>query len=139
MTPLTFAEISLNTEVSHSYKVTADHYKIFLHSFGDDSPVHSDPVFAQSAGYPDVIMHAALLHGFLSHFCGGIFPGAHGTTLAVNISYKNPFYLNDELQYTVKVTGKQESFQVVSYDLMIRNLTQNTLTASARIQSKVWK
>ena len=58
------------------YTITSEVYEGFLRVFGDRSQLHVDSVYAKACAFTDVLMHGAILNGFISNFVGMVFPAA---------------------------------------------------------------
>jgi 3-hydroxybutyryl-CoA dehydratase len=129
-----FQEIKENSEFSRLYTIDECAYGALLSTFRDKSPIHVDERYAQSAGFSGRICHGAILQGFLSHFVGMYFPGKRSLILSVNISYRRPSYLGDEVRLIVTVRQKVEIGQVVVLDVRFVNTASNDLVASGRVQ-----
>src|SRR5262245_51814734 len=52
------------------YTITAAVYEQFLATFGDTNRLHTEDDFARTRGFPERVMHGAILNGFISHFVG---------------------------------------------------------------------
>jgi 3-hydroxybutyryl-CoA dehydratase len=132
-----FEEITVGLTVDHEYVIDQRVYETFLSIFPDRSPVHVDDVYARANGFSSMVMHGAILNGFLSHFIGMRFPGARSLELSVDIRYLRPSYLGDRIRLEGKVVQKVESRNVVVVDLNYHNLTQGTVVARGRVQTVI--
>lgn len=130
----TFADISIGDKHSYSYVITADTYKKFLEAYEDFSPVHIDEKYAKSRGFAGLVMHGAILNGFISHFIGMYFPGKFSLLLAVDLRFANPSYQGDTIQLESTVTQKLDSRNILVLDLVLHNSTQTNVAARSRIQ-----
>jgi Acyl dehydratase len=129
-----FREIGENAEFSHLYRIDEAVYEALTDVFGDRSPIHVDESYARTAGFAGRVMHGAILHGFLSHFVGMHFPGRRSLLLSVNLNYRRPSYLNDEIRLTARVRQKLETVQVVVLDVNFVNTVSLDVLASGRVQ-----
>lgn len=129
-----FSEIEEDSELSHRYTVDETVYDALVSTFNDRSPIHVDENYAKAEGFADRVMHGAILNGFLSHFVGMVFPGKRSLIASVNISYRNPFYLNDEIQLTSRVRQKVESVRTIMMDVKFSNAATDLIVATAKVQ-----
>ncbi len=129
-----FDEIEEDSEFSRLYTIDDAVYQALSSVFQDRSPIHIDEEYAKSAGFAGRVMHGAILHGFLSHFIGMHFPGKRSLILSVNINYKRPSYLGDEILLTARVRQKVETGQVIALEIKFLNTASQTLAASGRMQ-----
>lgn len=129
-----FQDIRENMEFSRLYTIDEAAYGALLSTFRDKSPIHINERYARSAGFSGRICHGAILQGFLSHFVGMYFPGKRSLILSVNVSYRRPSYLGDEVRLLVNVKQKVETGQVVVLDVRFVNTASDELVASGRVQ-----
>jgi 3-hydroxybutyryl-CoA dehydratase len=129
-----FADIHEGMTVKERYVIDENVFQKFLSIFPDRSPVHADEAYARSNGFRGLVMHGAILNGFLSHFIGMRFPGRRSLELSVDMRYLKPSYLGDRLELEGTVTQKLESRSVVVMNVTYHNRTQGVTTARARVQ-----
>lgn len=132
-----FEEIIEDAEFSHLYAVSEPVYRALTDIFHDQSPLHVDEEYARAAGFSGRVMHGAILQGFLSHFVGMYFPGKRSLILSVNIGYRNPIYLGDEVRLAARVRQKVETGRVVVLDVKFTNTASGETLASGRVQVSV--
>jgi 3-hydroxybutyryl-CoA dehydratase len=131
MSQLTAGE-GFHTE--HLYTITPAVYERFVAAFGDTNRLHVDDGFAQSRGFPERVMHGAILNGFISHFVGVHFPGNGSLLHSVSAQYKSPCHLGDQVRIEATVTQVSEAVGVVTMELVLTNLTRSRVAAKARVQ-----
>jgi 3-hydroxybutyryl-CoA dehydratase len=119
---------------AHRYTISPAVYEHFLAAFGDTNRLHVDDQFARSCGFPEKVMHGAILNGFISHFVGVHFPGDAALLHSVNTQFKTPCYLNDEIQIEATVTQVAESVGVLTMALVLTNVTRKRVAANTKIQ-----
>jgi acyl dehydratase len=132
-----YADLAEGQTHDHDYVITPAVYDNFLVAFADHSPLHMDAAHARAAGFADRVMHGGILHGFVSHFVGMIFPGAGSLLLSSELRFQKPNYLGDQLRLTAKLAQKLDVQQVIVLHLAFFNQTQNHLAASGRVQVQV--
>lgn len=129
-----FEDLTEGLTATAEYQITPELYAAFLRLFPDRSPVHVDEEFARANGFQGIVMHGALLNGFLSHFVGMRLPGRRSLELTVDIRYLKPSYLGDRIRLTGTIRQKLESRRVVVMDVVYQNLNQATVVGRARVQ-----
>jgi 3-hydroxybutyryl-CoA dehydratase len=134
---IAFRDLSEGAEQVHEYAITPAVFGAFLQAFDDRSPIHVDREAAVAAGFPEVVMHGAILNGFLSHFVGMILPGAGSTLLSVDLRYLQPSHLHDHLSLRATVAQRVETLRVVVLHVVFENLTRGTRAATGRVQVQV--
>lgn len=127
-------EIKENSTFSYRYVISNEIYRALISDFGDTSPLHVDEAYARSAGFSGCVMHAAIYHGFLSHFVGTYFPGRRSLLLSASLNYHNPSYLNDEIELRATVRHKVESTRVIALNVEFVNMSSRSKVASGRVQ-----
>ncbi len=130
----TFSGIEEGDTLQREYTLTEEVYKSFLDAFQDTSPLHVDETFARERGFAGRVMHGALLNGFVSHFVGVEYPGKYAMLQSVDIQYKNPNYLGDTIRLEAEVIQKVEALKVVIIKILLQNVTQQKIAATARAQ-----
>jgi 3-hydroxybutyryl-CoA dehydratase len=134
---LSYEEIAEGVDHVHDYAITPAVYGSFLEAFDDRSPIHVDKAYARERGFEGVVMHGAMLNGFVSHFIGVRFPGRRALLLSVDLRYGSPSYLGDTVRIRATVAQKVDAQKVIVLKLQIENLTRGTTAATGRAQVKV--
>lgn len=131
---ITFENININELVEEKYKITKKIHKFYIAAFRDVSPLHIDNAFAQNIGFPCKVMHGGILNGFISHFVGVVFPGIPAIIHYVYVDYHNPTFIGDHILLSATVLQKIESLRTIVLSLKIKNITQCSLAANAKVQ-----
>ncbi|MBI3882119.1 MAG: MaoC family dehydratase N-terminal domain-containing protein [Verrucomicrobia bacterium] len=134
---ISYAEIAEGMTRERDYVITPAVYENFLRAFDDRSPIHVDEEHARAKGFAGRVMHGGIVGGFVSHFIGMFFPGAHSLLLSAELRFVQPSYLGDTLRLSAKVAQKLDAQQVVVLHFKIHNQTRGVAVATARAQVKV--
>jgi len=118
----------------HLYTITPVVYERFVAAFADANRLRIDDGFAQRRGFPERVMHGAILNGFISHFVGVHFPGDGSLLHSVRTQYKSPCHLGDQARIEASVTQVSEAVGVVTMELVLTNLTRSRVAAKAKVQ-----
>ncbi|MCZ2078812.1 MAG: hypothetical protein LC130_27925 [Bryobacterales bacterium] len=129
-----FEDLHEGMMVEHEYTIDTTVYETFLSIFPDKSPVHVDDGYAKANGFDGIVMHGAILNGFLSHFVGMCFPGRRSLELSVDMRYLKPCYMGDKVVLRGTISQKLESRRVVVLDLAYENRTRSYTAARGRVQ-----
>lgn len=113
--------------------VTDSVYEGFIQLFNDKNSLHTNSEFAIEKGFREKVMHGNILNGFLSYFIGECLPQKNVIIHSQEIQYKNPVYLNDELQFRAEVSGIFESVNAVEFKFTFRN-DESKIVAKGKIQ-----
>ena len=129
-----FEDIKEGVKYIKEYQITPEVYNGFIDTFGDKNRLHADDNYAVSNGFDAKVMQGAILNGFLSHFIGMEFPCKNTIIQSVNIEFKQPNYLGDQLKLEAIVDQKSEAVKTVILKVTITNLSQQYVTAKAKVQ-----
>ena len=121
-------------QTSYGYTISPDVYDAFLRASRDTNPLHTDGDVARSLGFPDTVMHGAILTCFISHFVGMHFPGGRVVLHSLDLQLKAPCHLHDEIRIDARVTQVAASVRAVVMELVLTNATRNRVAAKARVQ-----
>lgn len=134
---LSYKEIAEGMARERRYVVTPAVYESFQRAFADHGPVHVDAQYARSRGFDGPVMHGAILNGFVSHFVGMVFPGAHSLELSSELRFSAPVYLGDAVRLHATVSQRVDALQVVVLHLTLINETRGGTAATGRLQIKI--
>lgn len=116
-----------------TFQVTDNIYQGFIQLFSDNNPLHTESNFAKNKGFKNVVMHGNILNGFLSFFVGECLPTKNVIIHSQTIQFKNPVYLNDELDFEARVSQIFESVNAVEFNFQFKNNSLKTV-AKGQIQ-----
>ena len=120
-------------EYQHKFVVTQTVYDGFQQCSGDFNPLHTNRDFATSKGFHQCVMYGNILNGFVSYFIGMLLPSQEVIIHSQDIVFKNPVFLNDELDFTAKVEDISEVVSTVVFKYAFRNST-GKLVARGHVQ-----
>ena len=107
-------------------------YKGFIDLFQDENPLHVDSEFAKSKGFQSQVMHGNILNGFVSFFIGMKLPIKNVIIHSQEIHFKQPVYLNHELNFEAVITDFFES--VNTYQFKFKFTHESKVVAKGKIQ-----
>ena len=120
-------------EYQHKFVVTQAVYDGFQQCSGDFNPLHTQEAFAKSKGFPECVMYGNILNGFVSYFIGMLLPTPDVIIHSQDVMFKNPVFLNDELDFTAKVEDVSEVVNTVIFKYAFRNAA-GKLVARGHVQ-----
>ena len=120
-------------EYQHKFEVTQAVYDGFQQCSGDFNPLHTQEAFAKSKGFTECVMYGNILNGFVSYFIGMLLPTPDVIIHSQDIMFKNPVFLNDELDFTAKVEDISEVVNTVIFKYAFRNAA-GKLVARGHVQ-----
>lgn len=120
-------------EYQHKFVVTQVVYDGFQQCSGDFNPLHTQEAFAKSKGFSECVMYGNILNGFVSYFIGMLLPTPDVIIHSQDIMFKNPVFLNDELEFTAKVEDISEVVNTVIFKYTFRNAA-GKLVARGHVQ-----
>lgn len=107
-------------EYQHRFVVSPTVYDSFQQCSGDFNPLHTDPDFAHKKGFPECVMYGNILNGFVSYFVGMMLPTQDVIIHNQDILFKNPVYLNDELDFSAKVDYMNDAINTVIFKFIFK-------------------
>ena len=110
-----------NQEYHYQFVVTQAVYDAFQQSSGDRNPLHTNLEFAKSKGFPECVMYGNILNGFVSFFIGMMLPTPDVIIHSQDIVYKNPVFLNDQLDFSATVEDISEAVNTIIFKYVFRN------------------
>ena len=120
-------------EYQHKFVVSQAVYDGFQQCSGDFNPLHTQEAFAKSKGFSECVMYGNILNGFVSYFIGMLLPTPDVIIHSQDIMFKNPVFLNDELDFTAKVEDISEVVNTVIFKYAFRNAA-GKLVARGHVQ-----
>ena len=108
-------------KIKHTFKVDESVYSGFINVFKDNNPLHTNSNYAFQKGFKGIVMHGNILNGFLSFFIGECLPTKDVIIHSQQISFTNPVYLNDELEFEAEVIDVIESVKVIKFKFTFKN------------------
>ena len=80
-----------------------DDVKLFADLVGDHNPIHMDEAYAKGTMYKTRIVHGAFVASLLSGIMGTQLPGPGAIFRALNLNYRGPVKIGEEVTATVEV------------------------------------
>ena len=120
-------------DYQHKFVVSQAVYDAFQQCSGDYNPLHTNLEFAKAKGFPQCVMYGNILNGFVSYFIGMLLPTQEVIIHSQDIVFKNPVFLNDELDFSAKVEEISEAVNTVIFKYTFRN-TGGKVVAKGHVQ-----
>lgn len=108
-------DFELNQWFNQKYIITPEVYLYFQKCSKDLNPLHTDEEYACLKGFPEKVMYGNILNAFISHFIGECLPTKDVIIHSQTISYKNPVFVNEELDFEGIVSGIFEAVNVIEF------------------------
>lgn len=121
MNHYTFEELTIGMEEKFEVIVTEQMITSFKTMSGDNNPMHMDDVYAQKEGYRERIVYGMCTASLYSTLVGVYLPGERCLIRECNVSWSLPVYVGDKLYISGKVLDKDERFQTVTVNAVIKN------------------
>ena len=134
MNHYSFEDISIGMSESFSVKITKEMMDSFCKMSGDINPLHRDEVFAKVHGFKDRVVYGMLTSSFLSTLAGVHLPGEKSLIHEVDVKFKKPVFVDDELAVKGEVSEINSDFKVFTMKVTITNQNdEKVLRGSMRI------
>jgi acyl dehydratase len=104
MTGRTIEELAVGDTAELTRSVTAETIREFVEATGDDNPIHSDPAFAATTRFGEVIAPGILTGGLVSAAIGTRLPGPGTVYLSQTFRFLRPVRIGDTITARVEVT-----------------------------------
>jgi acyl dehydratase len=104
MTGRTIEELAVGDTAELIRSVTAETIREFVEATGDDNPLHSDPAFAATTRFGEVIAPGILTGGLVSAVIGTRLPGPGTIYLSQTFRFLRPVRIGDTITACVEVT-----------------------------------
>jgi len=76
---------------------------------GDENPIHLDDEYSKNSIFGKRIVHGMLLSSFFSKIIATNYPGEGSIYLKQDLNFKNPCYINDEVEIVVELDKKENN------------------------------
>lgn len=129
--------MELNDSFEFQFSVDSQMYENFIKTFNDKNPLHTDQNFAESYGFKDKVMHGNILNGMLSYFIGELLPIKNIIIMKQDITYRNPVYLNDIVNFSAQIIEHHKAFDVYTFKFNFSEDNKGKTFSSGKIQIKV--
>jgi 3-hydroxybutyryl-CoA dehydratase len=90
-------DLEIGMSDSTSAVITAEMIDTFAEITGDRNPIHMDDEAAKANGFEGRIAHGALSASFISAVLGNQLPGPGGVFLELNLRFRKPVLIGDEV------------------------------------------
>ncbi len=130
-----FAPIAPGLTAERAFTIDSAAMAAFARISGDTSAVHTDPAFAESRGFKDVIVYGGLMLAQLSGVLGGMLPGDDGVSTRWSIDFRSPLYVGEPAVLRLEVAHVSGAVGLVDLRFSIR--AGERLVASGTAQSLV--
>lgn len=107
----------------------------FVSLTGDNNPLHQNYDFAQSKGFPGLVVHGMLLGAFFSTLVGKHFLRDDNFYLSQTLDFKKAVFVGETITVSGIVKHKIESVRVLEIDTVIKNANnEDVVTGQARVK-----
>jgi acyl dehydratase len=121
MTGRTIDELAVGEAAEVTRVITAETIREFVDATGDDNPLHSDPAFAATTRFGQVIAPGILTGGLVSAVIGTRLPGPGTIYLSQTFRFLRPVVIGDTITARVEVTEILRERNRVCLRTMCRN------------------
>lgn len=129
--------MEINDSFEFRFSVDSDIYENFIKTFNDKNPLHTDQDFAESYGFKDKVMHGNILNGMLSYFIGELLPVKNVIIMKQEITFRNPIYLNDIVNFSAQIIEHHKAFDVYTFKFKFSESNTDKIFSTGKIQIKI--
>lgn len=116
-----FEDLEIGTSASFCLTITPQMLENFRDLSQDFNPLHTDTTFAKKQGYKDKVVYGLLTSSFISKLVGVLLPGKYCLLQSVNLEYKKPAYVGDQLTISGVVEQLHSSVKTAIIKITIVN------------------
>lgn len=106
--------VKIGQVISEEIQITDAMVRAFADLSGDHNPVHLDDAFAAQTRFKQRIAHGMISGALISRLLANEFPG--GIYLSQNIKFIAPVYINDVIQFQLKLTNIRAEKNILSIE-----------------------
>jgi 3-hydroxybutyryl-CoA dehydratase len=103
-------DLSLGMFAETSMVVSAEKIETFAELTGDFNPIHMDAEFAAKSMFGKRIAHGALSASLISAILGNDLPGPGAIFLELNMRFRKPAFIDDEIVARAEVVEIKEKY-----------------------------
>lgn len=104
--------------VSEKIKITNDMVIKFADVTGDVNPLHLDDEYSKKTIFKKRIVHGMLLVSFFSKLIANKYPGEGSIYLQQDVKFKNPCYIDDEVEVIVELVKNENNKFFLSTEII---------------------
>jgi 3-hydroxybutyryl-CoA dehydratase len=130
---LRWEDIVEGMEIAFPICVTDEDMHRFALLSGDVSPLHTDPAFARSKGYDDIIVYGGVLVSYISRLVGMHMPGRDSVEAGLEVKFANPLFVNENATMTGVVKHKHDSVRLLEIAFRIATPAKTVALGIARV------
>lgn len=112
-------DLAVGLRDSFWVRLSPDAIDSFAMLSGDDNPLHMSDQAAAAAGFPRRVMHGMLTSSLYSRLVGMHLPGKYSLLQAIEISFRNPAYADEDLSVSGEIVSRSEAARVIKIKAMI--------------------
>ncbi|MGB6231491.1 MAG: MaoC family dehydratase [Litorimonas sp.] len=101
-------DLSVGMRDTTTATITAEMIDRFAEITGDRNPIHMDDEAARANGFEGRIAHGALSASFISAVLGNQLPGPGGVFVELNLRFRKPALIGDEITAVAEVAEINE-------------------------------
>jgi acyl dehydratase len=114
-------------------RLSSDALDTFAILIGDGNPLHMSDQAAAAAGFRGRVMHGMLTSSLYSRLVGMHLPGEYSLLQAIEISFRNPAYADEDLSVSGEIVSRSEAARVVQIKATITREGLVLSNASIRV------
>lgn len=116
-----WADLREGMEHRFEATVTAEMMDRFRTLSGDSNPLHADPAFACSAGYPGVVVFGMLTSSLYSRLVGVHLPGRFALLQGIDLDFVKPVFVGERLSVSGEIVHLSEAYRRIDIRARIEN------------------
>lgn len=101
-------DLTVGMKASTRMVMSSEKIEAFADLTGDHNPIHVDDAFARTTSFGGRIAHGALSASLISAILGNQLPGPGAIFVELNLRFRRPAFINDEVEAVAEVAEINE-------------------------------
>lgn len=123
-------------ELKWRFLFSPEDLQTFCKLSGDFGPIHTDPDYARSKGFPSPLLHGLLLSSQMSRLIGQELPDHCAMSTGIQMNFISPGFAGDDLEFTARLAMKSDATHALEFKCRI---TRGTTTLCRGTVNAVWR
>jgi 3-oxoacyl-[acyl-carrier protein] reductase len=116
-----FSSIDAGDSITFHRTIADADVDAFAALSGDYNPLHMDAEYARRTHLRHRVVHGMLVASYVSTMIGMRLPGPGSLWMQQKFRWRNPVFIGDTLEFTLRITQKSQGARLVSFEVRVMN------------------
>lgn len=131
----TFASLTVGETASLSRTIMHEDVAAFAHLSGDHNELHTDPSYAKTTQFSQIVVHGMFLGALVSQVVGMQLPGKYCFLVKETLEFKKPVFIGDTAVVTATLSRKTNALRLVEITITVKR--EEDIVASGIVLARV--